>query len=52
MDVDTETFDLNAGDDDPVDYNVETKSEPAMPAPMEFDADEPAVRPRTRSTKK
>ena len=52
MDVDTETFDLNAGDDDPVDYNIETKSEPAMPTPMEFDVDEPAVRPRTRSTKK
>ena len=51
MDVDTETFDLNAGDDDPVDYNIETK-EPAMPETMEFVADEPPMRPRTRSAKK
>ena len=49
---DMETFDLNVGDDDAIDYNIETKSEPAMPDPMEFDVDEPAVRPRTRSTKK
>ena len=40
---DMETFDLNVGDEDPVDYNIETK-EPPMPAPMEFDV-EPAVRP-------
>ena len=49
---DMETFDLNTGDEDPVDYNLEARSEPAMPDPMEFDVDEPAVRPRTRSAKK